>query len=62
MRVVRNSLTREAVDDSSLEMLKDRLDGALGNLVSWVVPLPMAEGWNWMVFKVHSNPNHSEIL
>lgn len=39
------SLPREAVDVLDvpfLEMLKVRLDGALSNLVSWKVSLPMA--------------------
>ena len=35
-------LPREAVDAPSLEVLKARLDGALGNLVWWEVSLPMA--------------------
>lgn len=38
-----------------------RLDGALGNLVYWEVPLLTAEGWNWMSFKVPSKSNHSVI-
>lgn len=44
MRVVRHwhRLPREAVDAPSLEVLKARLDGALGNLVLWEVSLPMA--------------------
>ena len=37
-------------------------DGALGNLAWWEVSLPMAGGWNQMVLKVLSNPNHSVIL
>ena len=62
-RVVRHwhRLPREAVGAPSLEVFKARLDGALGNLVWWEVSLPMAGGWNWMVFKVPSNPNHSII-
>ena len=35
---------REAVDAPSPEVLKARLDGALGNLVWWEVSLPMARG------------------
>ena len=38
-------LPREAVDAPSLEVLKARLDGALGNLVWWEVSLPMAGSW-----------------
>ena len=37
-------LPREAVDATSLEVSKARLDGALGNLVWWEMSLPMAEG------------------
>lgn len=55
-------LPREAVDAPSLEVLKARLDGALGSLVWWDVSLPMAGGWDWVVFKVPSNPKHSLIL
>lgn len=51
-------LPREAVDAPSLEVLKARLDGALGNLVWWEVSLPMAGGWNQGIFKIPSNPNH----
>ena len=46
----------------SLEILKARLDGALGSLIRWVAALPMAGGWVWMSFNVPSNPNHSVIL
>ncbi|GAB0181563.1 mitochondrial enolase superfamily member 1 [Grus japonensis] len=46
VRVVRhwNRLPRKAVDAPSLELLKARLDGALGNVVQWRVSLPMAGG------------------
>jgi len=44
----------------SLEAFKVRLDDALSSLSWWVEALP--EGWNFMVFKVHSNPSHSVIL
>jgi len=45
-RVVRHwhRLPREVVDAPSLEVLKARLDGALGNLVWWEVSLLMAGG------------------
>jgi len=48
MRVVRhwNRLPREAVDSSSLNTLKARLDGAVSNLVYWEESLPIAGGWN----------------
>ncbi len=36
-------MPREAVDALSLEVLKARLDGALGNLICWVAALPMGE-------------------
>ena len=62
MRVVRHWLLREAVAAPSLKVFKARLDGALSNLVWWKVSLPMAGGWNYMIFKVPSNPNHSMIL
>lgn len=32
-----NRLPKEPVDDPSLEVLKDRLGGVLGNLVWWEV-------------------------
>jgi len=39
-------LPREAVGAPSLEVLKARLDGALGSLSWWVAALPMERGWN----------------
>jgi len=44
MRVVKhwNRLPREAVDASSLEVFKARLDGALSSLVYWKMFLLMA--------------------
>ena len=50
------------MDAPSLDVLRGRVNEALGNLVWWEVSLPMAGGWNWMSFKVPSNPNHSVIL
>jgi len=46
MRMVRawHRFPREAVDASSLEVFKARLDGALSNLVWWKVSLLMAGG------------------
>ena len=46
MREVRHwhRLPKKAVDAPSLEVLKARLDGALGNLVWWEVSLPTAGG------------------
>jgi len=65
MMVVRcwNRLPREVVDAPSLEAFKARLDGALSNLVWWNVSLPPWQGgWNWTIYEVLSNPNHSMIL
>lgn len=45
----RNGLPREAVGAPSLEAFQ------------WKVSLPMAEGWNEMIFKVSSNPDHSVV-
>jgi len=49
------------VDAPFLEMLKARLDRALGSLSWWGAALP-TEGCNWMGFKVTFNPRHSVIL
>jgi len=64
MRVVRHwhTLPREAVTAPSLAVFKARLDGALSNLVWWKMSLLVSGGWNQMIFKVPSNPNHSMIL
>lgn len=64
MRVVRpwHRLPRAAVDAPSLEMFKTGLGGALGYLAYWKVSWPMAERWNWIIFKVLSNPKQSVIL
>jgi len=53
-------LPREAVAAPSLAVFKARLDGALSNLVWWKVSLQ--GGWNQVIFKVPSDPNHSMIL
>jgi len=55
-------LPREAVATPSLAVLKARLDGALRNLISGRCPCPWQRGWNWMIYKILSNPNHSMIL
>jgi len=64
MRVVRPwpRLLREAVAAPSLAGFKARLDGALSTLGWGKMSLLMAGGWNQMIFKVPSNPNHSMIL
>jgi len=46
----------------SLAGLKARLDGALSNLGWWKMSLLMAGGWDWMIYKVPSDPNHSMFL
>ena len=63
VRVVRHwhRLPSEAVDAPSLEALKARLDGALSNLVQREVFLLIQGGWNQVILKVSSNPNHSMI-
>jgi len=55
-------LPREVVNALSLEAFKARLDGAVSNLGWWEVSLPIAGGWNYMILKVPSNPNHSMIV
>lgn len=40
------------VDAPSLQVFKASFDGALGYLVLWWATLPMAGGWNQMIFKV----------
>lgn len=49
------------MDPPSVETFKARLDGALGSLVYREVSLPIADGWNYMVLKVPSSPNHSVV-
>lgn len=55
-------LPREAVDIPCSKALKARLDGTLNNLVCWEVSIPMAGGWNWMVFKISFHPNQPTTL
>ena len=50
-----------AVGAPSLEAFKTSLDGALGSLTWWLATLPVARGWNQMVFKTFSNLSHSMI-
>ena len=52
----------ESCGAPSLEVLKARLDGASDSLSWWGAALPMAWGWNWMVFEVPSNPSHCRVL
>ena len=59
---IQRGLPRESVGAPSLEAFKARLDGALGSLSWWGAALPMAGGWNWVGFKVLSNPSCSVIL
>jgi len=60
MRVVRhwNRLPREAVDASSLEVFRAGLDGALSNLLSWKVSLPMVGGLG-TVYSIRSLPTQT---
>jgi len=58
----RSRLPREAVYAPRLKAFNAGLDGALSSLSWWVATLLAAQGWNWVVFKVPSNPNHSVIL
>ena len=46
----------------SLAVPKARLDGAGGSLGWGEGALPMAGGWNGMVFKVPFNLNHAVML
>ena len=67
-RVVRcwNSCPERLLDAPSLEVIKTRLDGALGRLVWYqiwrLVALPVVGGWNLMILGVLPNPRHSMIL
>ena len=50
----------------SVEVLKARLDGALGSL-GWsemwrLVALCVVGGWSFVILEVPSNPSHSVIL
>jgi len=64
VRVVRhwNRLPREDGDAPSLEAFKTRLDGALSNLIWWVLSLPIAGELELDDCKVPFNPNHPMIL
>jgi len=50
------------VDAPSLETLKARFEGALGNLIQVKMSLLTAGGWAGWPLEVPSNPNHSVIL
>ena len=54
-------LLKEAVDASSLQAFKARLDVALGSLGCWLVTLHIAGGWNWMSIVVLLNPGRSMV-
>jgi len=64
VRVVRPwpRFPREAVAAPSLAVFKARLDGALSTLLWWKGSLPMAGGWDWVIYKGPSDPNHSVTL
>jgi len=55
-------LPREAVGATTLEVLRTRLDGALGSLSCWEGNQLMAGGWGWVIFKVLFYLSHSEVL
>jgi len=55
-------LPRGTVAAPSLAGLKARLDGAGSTLGWWKGSLSVADGWNWVVCEVPSNPNHSMVL
>jgi len=63
-RVVRPwpRLPREAVAAPSLAGFKARLDGVLSTLGWEKMSLLLAGGWNQVISKVPSNPNHSVTL
>lgn len=42
-------------------LFRARFDEALSKLGWWKVSLPMARGWNWVIFKVSSNLGYSMI-
>ena len=52
----------ETVGTPSREVLKARLDGALGSLIWWVAAVTMTGVWNWVSFKILFNSNHSLLL
>jgi len=54
--------SQRAVGAPSLEVLKARLDGALGSLSWWVAALPTAWGWGWVGCKVPCKLHHSMNL
>lgn len=52
----------KAGDAPSLEMFKNRFDGALGSLIWLVATLSVAGVWDQMIFKFPSNVSYSMIL
>lgn len=50
------------VDAPTLKASKARLDGAVSNLVWWVVAVLQQKSWIQRILKVPSNPDHSRIL
>jgi len=56
-----NRLSKEAVDAPSLEAFKARRDVARGNLVWWLMTLPVTGGLK-LDLLVLFNPGHSMIL
>jgi len=58
-RVVRHRLPREGVGVPSLEVFKARWEGGSGHPSLVGNNQPKAGSWNWIDFKVPSNPSHS---
>lgn len=54
-------MPREIVNAPSLEVFNTRLDGVLGNLISWVAALSTTGSWDWMIFKITSKSSQSMI-
>lgn len=53
-----NRLPKDVVDTHTLEVLKTRLDGALGSLSWWGQPVH-GRGWNSVGFEITSNLSQS---
>ena len=52
----------ETVGTPSREVLKARLDGALGSLIWWVAAMPRTQDWSCLGFEVPSELSHLMIL
>jgi len=56
------SLQASIADIPSQEVLKVRLDGAVGSLIQWLATLSTSGYWNWVIFEDLSNTSCSMIL